>query len=637
MSDRAAAWAVALAACAVAAAVSIVLLRTVMSEPESQWTSPEPSVATTAATTTTTSTVATTTSTTTTVAPYDGWVDPATSGQAWGTVPGLLTFRGNPTRTYYGKGPLPAAPSVAWRFPDSGAMCSQSSVGGQPRTWCGTGWTGQPAVFEREDRTWVVFGAYSSSIHFLDAHTGQRLRPDFATGDIIKGSVTIDPDGFPLVYSGSRDNKYRVVAFDRAESVELWALHADDVSPVRWNDDWDGSGLVLDDYLFIGGENSQWHVVKLNRGYDPDGLVTVQPELVFNAPGWDDELIAAVGGNVSIENSPAISGNVVYFANSGGLVQGWDISGLADGVAPTRVFRFWTGDDTDASLVIDADGMIYAASQYERGTARSHEVGQILKLDPSRPDDPLVWGVAARQGANLSPAPPATTLPAPSPAVDTDSATSTQSDTTPDPETSAQASDSATGDDTNTTTTGNQTDVTADGDSDTQADTAPDSQIGTQQPDDPTAQPEPEPATTEADEPQADTATAAATVAATTAQAQAPARRVAGVWATPGLHRDLLIVPTHSGEVMGLDTADGTVRWTIQLAGPTWSSPVIVDDVWIQGDCNGRLHGFDVSNTAVRPQRLWHLDLGGCIESTPAVWDGLITVGTRAGWVYGLR
>ena len=43
--------------------------------------------------------------------PYLGWSDPAAVGEPWGsTVEGLLTFRGNPTRTYYGKGPIPESP-----------------------------------------------------------------------------------------------------------------------------------------------------------------------------------------------------------------------------------------------------------------------------------------------------------------------------------------------------------------------------------------------------------------------------------------------------------------------------------------------------------------------------------------------
>ena len=109
-----------------------------------------------------------------------------------------------------------------------------------------------------------------------------------------------------------------------------------------------------------------------------------------------------------------------------------------------------------------------------------------------------------------------------------------------------------------------------------------------------------------------------------------------GIWATPALHKDLLIVPTDTGRVLGLDRFTGEERWAPQLVGPTWQSPVVVDDVLIQGDCAGVLRGFDVSDTTIEPPLLWRVDLGGCIESTPAVWDGRIIVGTRAGWIYAL-
>ena len=77
------------------------------------------------------------------------------------------------------------------RAPTFGAATARSAHG-----WCGTGWTGQPAVFERDGRTWVAFGAYDRAVHFVDAATGQDILPPFPTGDIIKGSVTVDPDGF---------------------------------------------------------------------------------------------------------------------------------------------------------------------------------------------------------------------------------------------------------------------------------------------------------------------------------------------------------------------------------------------------------------------------------------------------------
>ncbi|MGI9052131.1 MAG: hypothetical protein ACR2HQ_05690, partial [Ilumatobacteraceae bacterium] len=77
---------------------------------------------------TTTSEATTTTSTTvapaTTRPPALAYGDDV--GQPWGSaVPGLLTFRGNPSRTYYGAGPVPAAPDVLWQYPGS-AMCGES-------------------------------------------------------------------------------------------------------------------------------------------------------------------------------------------------------------------------------------------------------------------------------------------------------------------------------------------------------------------------------------------------------------------------------------------------------------------------------------------------------------------------------
>lgn len=309
---------------------------------------------------------------------------------------GLLTFRGNPQRAYYGQGPVPTAPVVRW---STGPFCRNSTAKEETKQWCGAGWTGQPAIVEREGRTWVVFNAYDGAVHFHDAHTGEQLLEPFMTGDIIKGSVTIDPDGFPLVYTGSRDDHFRVLAIDRpgGRAVEMWRLSADAVSPTMWNNDWDGSALILDDYLLEGGENSQFHVVKLNRSVGADGLVAVDPDLVFNTPGWDEQLLRDLAGNrsrdVSIENSVAVHGDTVYFANSGGLVQGWDLAPLHTGGTPTRVFRYWAGDDIDASVVIDEAGLLYVGVEYERANARGREVGQIIKLDPQRADDPLVWSV----------------------------------------------------------------------------------------------------------------------------------------------------------------------------------------------------------------------------------------------------
>jgi len=327
--------------------------------------------------------------------------------------------------------------------------------------------------------------------------------------------VTVDPDGFGLIYTGSRDNYYRVLAIDRpGAAVELWKLSADAVKPTLWNNDWDGSGLILDDFLLEVGENSQFHAVKLNRTTDAAGLVQVDPVLAFNTPSWDEQVIRGLAGNrakeMSIENSVAVWKDTVYFSSSGGLLQGWDLAPLRSGGAPTRTFRFWTGDDQDAPIVVDATGFLCAAVEYERGNARAKEVGQLIKLDPTKPDDPIVWSVKDQD------------------------------------------------------------------------------------------------------------------------------RLPAGIWSTPALWEDLMITTTNGGRVLGVDATTGAVRWTISLAPPVWQSPVVVDDVLVQGDCTGILHGYDVSDTAVTPPQLWSLNLGGCIESTPTMWKGRIYVGTRAGKFFAL-
>jgi outer membrane protein assembly factor BamB len=314
---------------------------------------------------------------------------------------------------------------VLWSYPgEGGGMCAESSVGSETRVWCGTGWTSQPSVFDRDGRTWVVFDAYDRHIHFVDYETGQDILPPFPTGDIIKGSVSIDGEG------------------------------------------------LLGDVMYVGGEKSQVHVVKLNRSTGADGLVQVAPELVFNTPGWDDELIAALTTrqeDVSIENSVAYHEGIVYFANS---------------LLP-RSFSTPTCRNPSSSTTIEAS---------------------MSSLDPRQPDSPLVWSLK-------------------------------------DP---------------------------------------------------------------------------------------------GGFWATPALHKDVVIAPSDGGTVYAVDRQTGAVRWQFELPPTTWQSPVIVDDVLIQGDYSGVLHGYDVSDTSVAPFELWSVQLEGCIESTPAVWNGRLFVGARGGRFYAI-
>jgi hypothetical protein len=294
---------------------------------------------------------------------------------------------------------------VRWRAPKTGGYCGTSTNLGVTKVWCGTGWTGQPNVIEHPNGSIEVReGAYDGHYHFLNGRTGQSYRPDLVTGDLAKGSATTDADGYPLYYAGSRDNEFRIVALDRpgGKPTVLWSYNSRSNPHLLWNDDWDGAALQVGDYLMEGGENSWFYLWKLNRRYDAGGLVQVSPQLKMLVPGYDSQLLHDLGDkDVSIENSVAFDANrgVVYFGNSGGLVQGWDVSDILNGGASyRRVFRFWDGDETDATIMIDAQGDLYVGRHASfnvptRPQTRDHQVGSLMKLDPSRPNDPVVWSV----------------------------------------------------------------------------------------------------------------------------------------------------------------------------------------------------------------------------------------------------
>jgi len=475
------------------------------------------SVSTVAPTTASTTNTSTTTTTSTTLPERQpGTVPGFTVGQPWGETVGLTMFRGNPTRTFFGSGDVSAEPSVQWSYPDS-AMCGPSSVGGETTVWCGTGWTGQPVVWERPDGiTELIFGAYDHDVHFVNADTGMETRPSFSTSDIIKGSVTLDPDGYPLLYFGSRDNQLRIVALDREVPTLLWSMDATEVNGI-WNNDWDSNPVIVDDIMYEGGENGWFFGVALNRGYDAEGLVTIAPDVLLAMPGYNDELLSNSGRNVSIESSVAVYDQRVYFTNSGGRVVGVDVSRIREGEAPI-VFDYYTGGDIDATPAIDAEGMLYVSIEHEPSQMgsfernRNLEVGQLVKLDPYTDGDPRVWGV----------------------------------------------------------------DLTVSGSADS------------------------------------------------------------GSWASPALYGGMVYLTAHQGNLIAVDGATGEVVWSAEVGFHSWSSPVVVSEVLLAATCLGDIKAYSLSDPRA-PAPMWTVNLAGsCLESTPAVWDGWIYLGSRDGYMRGL-
>ena len=181
---------------------------------------------------------------------------------------GLLTFRGNPTRSYYGHGPGAGRAARRVAVPGASACARCRRTAARRRTGAArAGPASRRCSSATGARGWCSARttAPSTSSTPRPVRTScRRSRPATSSRD---RSPSI-PTASRSCTSGSRDGYFRVHR-DRPSGSppSCGSSSATDVSPTKWNDDWDGSALVLDDYLFEGGENSQIHIVKLNRAH----------------------------------------------------------------------------------------------------------------------------------------------------------------------------------------------------------------------------------------------------------------------------------------------------------------------------------------------------------------------------------
>ena len=108
-------------------------------------------------------------------------------------------------------------------------------------------------------------------------------------------------------------------------------------------------------------------------------------------------------------------------------------------------------------------------------------------------------------------------------------------------------------------------------------------------------------------------------------------RDQSGIWGTPAIDDGVVYADTNRGRLIGVDQKTGAVLLGEEAARP---------DVAVAGRRRRRADPGRLQRRAARlrrvrpavePTELWTVELGGCIESTPAVWKGRIYVGTRAG------
>ena len=87
---------------------------------------------------------------------------------------------------------------------------------------------------------------------------------------------------------------------------------------------------------------------------------------------------------------------------------------------------------------------------------------------------------------------------------------------------------------------------------------------------------------------------------------------------------------TIGGRIVAYDKASGSIMWSIEQTNDYWASPVVVYDAQgkgylIQCDRGGYVTMYDASSGIM----LNSIDIGSRIDSTPAVFNNMLVVGTR--------
>lgn len=292
---------------------------------------------------------------------------------------GVTTFRGNNWRNSPAHGSVSINPNsvtlkTVWTG-RTGALKRNNS----DRTWSGSGWTGQPLLVQwphdikqnMNMRDWakeknmlveVIYPTMDGNVYFYDLETGQETRDPLVIGMPFKGTGSVDPRGYPLLYIGSGDEydndaqKSRAMIYSLIDGTKLYEFgkQGEDSFAQREFYAYDSAPLIdaTNDLLIWPGENGVLYTMRLNTRYDASaGTISVNPseivkkryETPYSSNKIDQETIPWLG----YEGSAVIWNGCIYLSSNDGLFQCIDLGTMeTKWIADTK-------DDTNGSPVLD--------------------------------------------------------------------------------------------------------------------------------------------------------------------------------------------------------------------------------------------------------------------------------------------
>ncbi len=325
--------------------------------------------------------------------------DPTTEN--YFALPGISTFRGDNYRTgsAYGVANIvEQTMNVVWT-----RKISSLAKGTGSGAWTGSGWTGQPLIVEWDEETKqimnlydekkakeglveVIYATLDGHIYFYDLEDGSYTRDPMNVGMAFKGSGSLDPRGYPILYVGSGDKTssgkmprmYIISLIDCSIMYEYG--HSEPYSLRNWIA-FDSAPLVdvETDTLIWPGETGILYTFKLNTSYDKSaGTLTVTPDAPVKV-----NYATNTGYTIGFESSSLIVENYIYIADNGGMFFCVDLNTME------LVWAQNTKDDTNATPVFewgdDGVGYIYTGTSMENCDGYVY----IYKLNASTGE--IVW------------------------------------------------------------------------------------------------------------------------------------------------------------------------------------------------------------------------------------------------------
>ncbi len=276
----------------------------------------------------------------------------------------VLTFRGGPFRQNAAYGIVNVQENeleILWSTPMGGIS-----------SYHGAGWTGQPAIVKwpKEIRGMmnlneekkavsalkeVILASQDGKIYFLDLTDGKPTRDPINVGFPLKGSVSVDPRGMPMLSVGQGISKIGNTTgdigfflFNLLDQKQLKFINGRDKNAFGSNGAFDGTSLIdkNSDTLIVAGENGMLYTVLLNSKFDTEApKLTIDPKIVSYKAKTSKQKDTQTG----VEGSVAMYGNYAYFADATGILQCVDVNTMQP------VWAVNTDDNTDATIALDFD------------------------------------------------------------------------------------------------------------------------------------------------------------------------------------------------------------------------------------------------------------------------------------------